>query len=375
MEGKIMSDDKMVSDGTNELEDQITHHLRYLYNTKAEDMQSLAHIRERLLKNSKESLPAIDPLKNTPELPYEGQMPPVRLCPARPAWKKRTVWSQRLLQLVAVLLVAAITGAFAILLTVSHTSSGGNIALRPGWQQVAVYSGKGNSTITGLKQSLPQIWASSLTCRGDGAVNIAMSGMGVLESQDGTDSCQFPQLTLSQPISFSYNESSTVVIQTIKVTANANTSWQFHLLQATKQPTFHLGSEWKVNGGEGSDNGITFTKNAPDDQWHRQSMLKGATMQISVGDTGTSMRTWAILTICFGSGKSHIQLSPNVGNIPMPACDGQPELTVLRFPTATTVDTMTVFAEGDIVWNASMASCTDEARCQQVPALHVTPEA
>ncbi len=369
-----MSDDKMISDGTNELEDQVTHHLRYLYHTKSDDMQSLALIRERLLKNSKESLPAIDSLKNTPELPYERQMLPERLLPAHPSWRNRTRWSQRMLQLVAVLLVAAITGAFAIVLTFSHTSSGGAIALRPGWQQVAVYSGKGNTTLTGLKQSLPQLWASSVTCTGDGAVNITMSGIGALEDLEGTDSCQFPQLTLSQPISFSYNESSTVVIQTIKVMANANTSWQFHLLQATRQPTFHLGSEWKV-GGEASSNGITFTKNSPDDQWHSVSMPKGTIMQVSTEYVNAPTQTWAILTICFGSGKSHIQLSPDIGNIPLPTCNGQPELTVLRFPAATTVDTMTIFAEGDIVWNASIASCIDEARCQQVPALHVTPKA
>ncbi len=368
-----MSDDKMLSKETNELDNQLTQHLRYLYNTKLDDMQSLTHIRERLLRNSKESLPVIDSLINITELPHERQRPRSPLYHAHPTWRSRASLSQRILQLVAVLLVAVITGAFAIVLTISHASLGGKTSsslLRPGWQQVAVYSGKGNSTLTGLKRSLPSIWATSITCTGDGAVNITMAGVDTEDQQD-TDSCQYPLLTLSQPTSFLYNESSTTVIQTIKVTAHATTSWQLHLLEAIHQPTFHLGAEWKMVGGTVSGGGIEFTRNGQGGEWFPQSSPTMVQVAISRGGEHMSAQTWSILTICFGSGKSHIQLSPDVGNLPLPTCDGQPKLTTLRFPKSTSVKDMNVYASGDIIWSAGIAACTNESKCQHIPALPV----
>ncbi len=366
-----MSDDKMISKETNEPDNQVTQHLRYLYNTKSDDMQSLAHIRERLLRNSKESLPAIDSLINIAEVMHETQNPHAPLYHAYPTGRSRASWSQRTLQLIAVLLVTIITSAFAIVLTLNHSSSGG-VLPRPGWQEVAVYSGKGNSTLTGLKRSLPSIWATSVACTGDGGVTIVMSIDGA-EDQLGTDDCQIPLLTLRQPTTFSYNQSSAVVIQTIKVTARATTSWQLYLLEAVQQPTFQLGAEWKMTGLAASGSGMGLTRNGKDGKWVSQSSPTMSEIDISGGDVHTSSQTWGILTICFGSGKSHIQLSPDVGNLPLPACDGQPRLTTLRFPTSTALYSMKVYSDGDMIWYAGVAACTDEARCQHIPALHVTP--
>src|SRR5260370_24921234 len=174
---------------------------------------------------------------------------PIRLI--RSTFREGKTWPSRLSLLASVFLVTVVAGSLALLLIRIHQgglgSGSGVFTLRPGWAVAASYSGTGSKTISGRDiVEVPRLWGSDYACTGSGKLDIQLTGIALTgEREDdylGTDKCSTPTTTVA-PLGLSL-DSSSLRIQTIKVTANASTVAHLLLVEATMQPTLTLGPEW-----------------------------------------------------------------------------------------------------------------------------------
>jgi hypothetical protein len=363
-----MLEDREAPGELDEQDRQIAAYLQRIYDTRAEDAQSLARIRERLQKISTGTLPVSDPVTTPEAAPAtrvrsrhtSGSDMPIRLIHS--TFREGKTWPSRLSVLAAVLLVAVVAGSLALFLIRIHQgnlgSGTGVFTLRPGWAVVASYSGTGSKTISGRDIEAPRLWGYDYACTGSGKLDIQLTGIALTgEREDdylGTDKCSTPTTTVA-PLGLSL-DSSSLRIQTIKVTANASTVWHLLLVEATTQPTLTLGPEWirgLAIGGVDS---------------HGPARADGQ-VTTSNGQTLGS-KTWGIVSVCFGTSHGYVQLSdtynqvtPDVRRINLPPCDGQTRLQVVHYTAATTVNSFIVYITGKSVWHVQIVGCADERKC------------
>lgn len=276
-------------------------------------------------------------------LPGVGGAPPVPLPPAR-----RRSWPQRLSAIAAALLVVVLAGSLVTVLVFHHNQPGtaaSPFQLRPGWAVIAEYSGTGSKTFSGLRVELPKLWGYAFTCVGSGGLEIGITGGDAANSYDGTivmDGCSSLPASNASPATMSF-DGAAYPLYTIKISVNAKTRWFFQIAQAIKQPTLTLGPEWG-NGtgfaGEGNSN------------------VHGLDSAIP-----TPYKTWGLIFICFGTGSGSVQLTPAVGKITMPACDGQPHLVKVQYPSATVIQGVDVIVRGGMLWDISIVGCANEQKC------------
>src|SRR5260370_12876709 len=285
---------------------------------------------------------------------------PIRLI--RSTFREGKTWPSRLSVLAAVLLVTVVAGSLALLLIRIHQgnlgSGTGVFTLRPGWAVVASYSGTGSKTISGRDIEAPRLWGYDYACTGSGKLDSQLTGIALTgEREDdylGTDKCSTPTTPVA-PLGLSL-DSSSLRIQTIKVTANASTVWHLLLVEATTQPTLTLGPEWirgLAIGGVDS---------------HGPARADGQ-VTTSNGQTLGS-KTWGIVSVCFGTSHGYVQLSdtynqvtPDVRKINLPPCDGQPSLQIVHYPPPTTVNSFIISITGESVCHVQIVGCADERKC------------
>lgn len=358
-----MLEDREAPEELDEQDRQIAAYLQRIYDTRAEDAQSLARIRERLQKISTGTLPVSDPV-TTSEAALatrvrsrhtSGADTPFTLIHS--TFREGKTWPSRLSALAAVLLVAVVVGSLALFLIRIRQgnlgSSSGVFTLRPGWAVVASYSGTGSKTISGRDiVEVPSLWGSDYACSGSGKLDIQLTGIALTgEREDdylGKDKCSTPTTTVA-PLGLSL-DSSSLRIQTIKVTADASTVWHLLIVEATTQPTLTLGPEWVNDVGlGGGDNSVS------------SEAQFGNVIQAN-GQAVVS-KTWGIEFVCFGSGHGYAQFTPDGGRMSLSPCDGQVRLDLVHYPVATAVQSIQVTVTGGILWYARVVGCIDERKC------------
>lgn len=280
----------------------------------------------------------------------EGALPPVPLPPTR-----HRSWPQRLSAIAAALLVAALVGSLALLLT-SHRQSGTvTFKLRPGWMVIAEYSGTGSKTITGQHVTLPYLWGSSFICKGDGKVDVRATGPTYL-GLFGADNCSSTAANTLMPNLIFLEMSNVDKIDTIKVTANPDTAWYLQFAQETPQPAFKPGPEWASGIGIGGNGDGGLIGDGP------VTTANGQPLQSKV---------WGAWFVCIGTGTGIIHLSEDVGTLPVPPdktlsmspCDGQPRLVTAHYNFATSIRSIRVEIKGDLLWTANLVGCANEQKC------------
>lgn len=355
-----MLEDKYTNGGMNDQDQQIVLDLERMLDTRNEDAQSLLRIRERLLKLSEGSLPvsefdltAIVPMKSVKVRSLTTSRSKKRSI--YPHFDERKGWLQPLSAIAAVLMVAIIVGSLALLLTYLRQGTTGNgsrvFSQRQGWTQFVIYSGKGNKTLTGLNLALPHLWGDALACVGSGKLDIELTGAG-MTSFLGKSPCDAKLSSNVTPQSITFEVSTpTPKIQTMKVTADAGTTWYIEISQAIAQPTLTIGSEWVQSIGIGGNGSGSIGGNvlAP-------TQLNGKTFL---------PKTWAVAFVCIGTGNGHFEMTPTpvTGNGSIPPCDGQPRLFVMHYNGPTQVEKIVFLMHGDIIWNAKVLACADEQKC------------
>src|SRR5258708_26040805 len=152
-----------------------------------------------------------------------------------------------------------------------------------------------------------------------------------------------------------YLNSSSLRIQTIKVTADASTVWHLLLVEATMQPTLTLGPEWIQGIGVGGVDSPGPTR---------------ADGQVTTSNGQTlGSKTWGIVSVCFGTSHSYVQLSDNYNQVPdvrrinLPPCDGQTTLQVVHYAAATTVNSFIVYITAKRVCHVQILVSADERKC------------
>ncbi len=277
-----------------------------------------------------------------------------------PLARRRRVWQRRLSGLVAAVVLLALVSTLALLFLQHGQSTGGGIfQIRPGWQQIALYSGTGNKTITGLHLQLPSMWGSAFTCTGSGEVDVKATGPNYI-SGGGPSDCQgtdhHPTAPAGMILDITPHE-----IQTITVKADAHTRWYYIFLEKAPQPSFTLGPGWTEWGGiGGTGNG------------RMSNAILPPPYQASL---------WGAVFVCTGSGTGTIQFTEwgeddpsGSGGIQTPPCDGQPRLITIQYPYPTAMRAFAVNMRGSAIYYANILACTDESQCQSTPApINVTP--
>lgn len=289
---------------------------------------------------------------------------PIILLP--PAARHAPAWQQRLSALIAAVVLLALVGTFALMF-LNHGQSAPTLAQpQRVWKQIALYSGTGSKTITGQHLRLPQAWGTSFACFGSGAVNLTITSPYMKDQ--GSIDCQAagtPSMT-PQGIGFDLTPSS-AEIQAVSVQANANTRWYLQYFVEIPQPSFSLGSGWIPGNAIGGTSGSALLNNG-----------------VLIHITGQIIRaaTWGIVFVCTGNGAGTIQFiedgsatSPGAGGIPAPACDGQPRLVAIHYPSLTAIRAVSIKMQGNMVWEAQQVVCFgNKSQCQSSPApINVTP--
>jgi hypothetical protein len=358
-----MLEDRQAPEELDEQDRQIAVYLQLIYDTRAEDVQSLARIRERLQKISTGTLPVSDPVTTPEAAPAtrmhsrhtSGSDMPIRLIHS--TFREGKTWPSRLSVLAAVLLVAVVAGSLALFLIRIRQgnlgSGSGVFTLRPGWAVVASYSGTGSKTISGRDiVEVPRLWGYDYACTGSGKLDIQLTSISLTGEQGdyflGKDKCSTPTTTVA-PLDLSL-ESSSLRIQTIKVTADASTVWHLLLVEATMQPTLTLGPEWVNDVGLGGTSGTSSSRA----QFGNVTQANGHAVV---------SKTWGIEYVCFGSGHGYAQFTPDGGRMSLSPCDGQVRLDLVHYPVATAVQSIQVTVTGDILWYARVVGCIDERKC------------
>jgi len=360
-----MLEDREAPEELDEQDRQIAAYLQRIYDTRAEDAQSLARIRERLQKISAGTLPVSDPVTTSEAAPAtrvrsrhtSGADMPFTLIHS--TFREGKTWPSRLSVLAAVLLVAMVAGSlafFLIRIRQGNLGSGSGVfTLRPGWAVVASYSGTGSKTISGRDiVEVPRLWGYDYACTGSGKLDIQLITGDQGDYFLGKDKCS-TQTTTVAPLGLSL-DSSSQKIQTIKVTADASTVWHLLIVEATMQPTLTLGPEWIRGPAIG---GVDSHGPARADE--RVTTSNGQTL---------GSKTWGIVSVCFGASHGYVQLSdnynqvtPDVRRINLPPCDGQTRLQVVHYAAATTVNSFIVYITGKSVWYVQIVGCADERKC------------
>jgi hypothetical protein len=267
--------------------------------------------------------------------PPERIGPPTRL-PAR--WRRG--WSQRLSLVAAVLLLTVLVGSMALLFhrSPSPPASDTPFRLRPGWTQLAEYSGVGSQTINAQDIDLPRMYGYAYGCVGSGKLTIKINSLRTNSIWDiGSDKCN-TALPITSPNTFSFDNTAAGTLDTITVTADAHTRWFFQFTAAPQQPTLTLGTEWtQQSGGSGQ-------------------------VSTAYHDETSSYKTWGIVFICFGTGNAYFTFTPDVGKLMLPACDGQPHFKVVHFSAPHIFDAA-LTVTGNILWSFTSFGCTNEEQC------------
>lgn len=348
---------------SDELQDQdrpIVEQLERMYGTQAEDAQSLARIRARIVQNSAGPLPFPHPTLATEDTPVQLQrrrtketdMRLIRIITSR-----EKSWPRRLSVLAAALFVMILVGSLVLVLARKPQGSvAGLPPLQPGWRQVALLSGSSSKTFTHQDIVLSTLWGMSFGCVGQGKVDIEFDGQ-INNSASGT--CQQnTEPVLSDPYGPQTIELETSVhtIQTVKVTVSGSINWYLQLSNATVTPSPLLsellapGSGWQETSAMGSA-GVSMEGYLADPS-HGITLPDGRTVYPGI---------WGIVVVCSGTGKVSIQLEPAVKGvqIPTPLCNEQPTLDILHLASSRII----VSPDSKVVWQIRVLACIDEQAC------------
>lgn len=244
---------------------------------------------------------------------------------------------------VILVFVLVAVGLLPLLLKHDQGSRISNISLRPGWQTIISYSGRGSAVITGQHILLPHVYGEGLWCQGGDAVHIAISGATKMVL--GIDTCDAARSSVS-PQSIALSLQSEKSIQTVTITAAPSTMWRLDFLQEVRAVTVPIGPEWRevINIG-----GVDTRASA---------MPSGGT---------TPAKRWSIVGVCVGDPGAQIdaQVIPPPGKSISLSCDGIPHLAPVRYTSPTTVQEMHVTPAGKhVIFSTTLVTCANE-QCEK----------
>lgn len=362
----MLDHDELTTEESNEQNRELIEGLQRVYDTQVEDAQSLARIRAKMLQNGAGSLPLTQPAPVIQLLPTSPQKrrkkePPMHI--AHPTWFEEKPWQRRLSLIAAVILVAVLVGSLVLLLAHRQQSNTAKPLLRPGWTQVAQFSGSSSKTFTPQHIILSTLWGSSIGCTGNGRIEVELvrtqpdkvSRVHTTTTDNTTSECQSttPE-TMQEPFSI-FLESSTQTLDTIKVTVTSGSlNWYIRIANADVTPAPVVAqftapnSGWLGGGGKGgSGSGLE-------------------SLGFGNGKVVVS-KTWAVVMLCIGNSTVHIQFQPTVkgSGVANPVCDGQPKVSIVHYPRALILQEVVVTADAGVPWSMYIFACTDEHACQK----------
>lgn len=363
--------DKYTSEELNERDRLLIEQLERMYGTQDEDAQSLAHIRARVIQNSAGPLPfpqqtaahEQSPARSRKRQTKETDMHSIHIISLR-----EKPWQRRLSLIAAAFLIVILVGSLVLLLV--RRSPGTVAGLQPlqaGWTQAALLSGRSSKTFTHQNIVLSTLWGMSFGCVGQGNVNIEFDGQ-TDNSASGTCQPGNGPVTSApygpQTIELATSEHT---IQTIKVTVSGSVNWYLQLSNAQVTPAPLLstlqapGSGWQDAGGM-STRGVGSS-----------NFIQSGNITLPNGKT-IHPKVWGVLVVCSGTSKINIQLDPPVKGIQIAtaACNEQPVLDILRFPSPPSSEEVRVSTGSpadfnNVVWQVHILACIDEQACLKNP--------
>lgn len=266
----------------------------------------------------------------------------------------RRSWQQRLVVLVAVLVIALLVGTSVLVFIRSRPStvvSGSDLFTLPNtWKQVAFYSGTGSKIISGINVELSSVWSNTVSCVEKGKIDLHIEGLqdsgNIQYSSDVTNECIATQGHI--PISPILEPWSTT-IQTITVIADPSITWYIQFAAAKSPLTFAPSSQWVLAASLGESG----------------SMETNVLPPLTRNGQAFQTTKWALALICIGTGSGSAQLDASVNQFPLPVCDGQVSLHPIDYASPTQIQRMQVTTTGNILWSSALFACanTDTTQC------------
>lgn len=355
--------DKFTSEQLDEQDRPLVEQLERMYGTQAGDAQSLARVRARIVRNSMGSLPFSRPASSSEHPAARSQKRPAKEKDMRfmhIITAREKPWQRQLNLIAAAIFIVLLVGSLVLVVVRRPQGSvAGLPPLQPGWRQIVLLSGSSSKTFAHQDIVLSTLWGMSFGCVGQGKVDIEFDGQTVNSAHT---MCQLnTRPVISAPpygperIQLAVSEHS---IQTIKVTVSGSLKWYLQFSNALVMPSPLLsvllapGSGWQEDFADSS----------------RGSAGEGFT---SLGFTlpdgkAFAPKVWGLVIVCSGSGKVHIQIYPPLKGVQIatPACNGQPVLDILRFPSSPVNESMQISADFfTVVWQIRILACIDEQAC------------
>ncbi len=353
---------------SDELQDRdrpIIEQLERMYGTQAEDAQSLARIRARIVQNSKGPLPFPQFASSSEQSHARSQKRSAKennMSFMRVVTTREKPWQRQLNLIAAAIFVVLLVGSLILVVARRpQTPIAGPHPLQAGWMQAALFNGDSSKTFTHQAIALSTLWGVSFGCIGQGKVDIELDGQ---KNNTLTATCQHitgPLLSAPYGPDTITLATSAHTIQTVKVTVSGTLNWYLQFSNAQIAPTPLLSTLLAPGSGWQEQQGMSTRGNA-------SSNFTSSSVVLPNGKT-IHPKIWGVVVVCSGPGTIHIQLDPAVKGIQIapPVCNQQPVLDVLRFSSPPTFEEIRVIAgipiNDSVVWQLHILACTDEQVC------------
>ncbi len=303
----MLDHDQVTPEETEEHNQPLIRDLQRYYTTHAEDQASLEHIRAQLLRKKAASAPAADASLTLPEPTPTARTAGIAFVPTFTLERPHRPY---LTTLVAAVLLVALIGSFTLALHLRQ-----EVAVTPptlhiahDWSLVENLRGTGPMTVTGKNIDVGHKYGWLLTCANtlSGPVSVTFNGANEGISQSACDSKDngaplAPNTVFNSPVPLA-------PIQSIKITTDASTSWEFFLFVGAYYPPLTIDTGWQP----------------------LMSELDGTGNETAVGVNVTLPQVWGLLFVCHGTGTIQVSLqsgpafsTPEVTGTTAP-CDGHP---------------------------------------------------
>jgi hypothetical protein len=237
-----------------------------------------------------------------------------------------------------IIVLVLLAGSFVFLFQKSYQQPE-HTSLRPGWRQIASFSGTGSKLIK-WHETLPHLWGNAISCTG-GNLDIEADGIRTKLTM-GQNPCVIPSPALS-PQSIEYDVKS-LTIESLKITTTGSTMWHIEFVQEEKASNFQLGSEWVPVMGMGS---------------------VGAPVDGVLSNVAPTARNWGLVVVCVGSGSISGQVLPVPSAEPVfPAtCDDEPRLLKVQYPSPVAIQEVKMTPSKNILFYVYVVACTNQQQC------------
>ena len=223
------------------------------------------------------------------------------------------------------------------------------LPLRPGWKEIASFSGTGSKVLTGQPITLPHLWGATISCVGHKSLDIDLEGTGKTLRMSKRP-CSTPSPTPSSPQSIEYDLDA-LTIEMLSITAaDSTTTWSIEFVQEEQWSHLRPGPGWTGIMGVGSTGGSA----------------------LGVLSNVAPRSLWGLVGICLGGKESTIsaQLTPPPPQQITFHCDGMPRLFVVHYPSPMAVqDVEITSSEKDMLFSIYVVACTNGQQCSSVLSI------